>query len=198
MMHRTINTFATKFNDWADKGTDIDPNMRRIAFRAAMKKDPAHALPILKSEFAKASSSEIRNTMLLAIASSDDESTLRDLVAFNCSASVPLMDMETALFAMANHPIGRHIQWAYTKEHWNACTTKIGDPLVLDQFMQVGMMGFSSEDVVADMDAFFADKDTESFSQSLQKGKEEIRTRAAYRKRDSDLLKQWLVDNKYK
>lgn len=194
---RTVNKFASIFSDWTDKGIDINPSMRRIVLRAAMRKEPTRVFPILMSEFTKTSSSDTKNSILLAMAETDDKSILRDLVAFNWSSSVPVSEMSVVLFALVAHPIGRHVQWAYTKDHWEACAAKLNDALLLDQFVQVSLLGFSSEDVIKDVDAFFADKNTEGFRQSLEKGKEGIRAKALYRERDSALLKQFFLENKY-
>jgi aminopeptidase N len=192
-----VSRFESIFNDWADKGIDIDPSMRRMAFRAAMQKEPSRVFPILMSEFTKTSSGDAMNSVVVAMAETDDRSILRDLVALNWSASIPVSSMSVALFALVAHPIGRHIQWAYTKDHWEACTAKLNDALLLDQFVQVSMLGFSSEDMAEDVEAFFADKKMEGFRQSLEKGKEGIRARALYRERDSALLRQFLLENMY-
>lgn len=196
-MKRTVDIFASRFDNWAERGVEIEPSMRRIAFRAAMQKHPRTSFALLQAELAKAAPSVARGIILSAMAGTDDEPTLRQLVALLWSPSVSVNDLPDVLFALAYHPIGRHVQWEWTKSYWDALTAMVGDALLLDQFVQVILLGFSSEDAVADVDAFFANKDTEAFESSLERGKEEIRGRASHRKRDSARLEQWLAENNY-
>ena len=194
----TINKFVPVFTEWAQNNTKIDPSMVRIVFRAAMQKDAMGTSSILKSKLADPSApDELTGFVLFALAGADDKGILQDVVAYNWSPAVPLLRMQIVLFALVDHPVGRHIQWAYTRDNWEKCVAKVKDPQILDQFVQVTMQGFGSEEVIADMGAFFAGKDTEGFKQSLERGKENILARASYRRRDSESLKQWLVEEKY-
>ncbi|KAF3358459.1 hypothetical protein VdG1_00019 [Verticillium dahliae VDG1] len=49
----------------------------------------------------------------------------------------------------------------------------------------------------AEIDAFFAGKDTAGFNRTLETAKDKIRGRAAYRQRDAAALKAWLAANGY-
>lgn len=190
------------FNQWAEKGNDMDPSVRRIAFRAAMQKNPAGTFSVLQAEFAKSTSTDVKSSILAALATTDDEEIIRQLVAFNFAASssaesVSPSDMSVVLAGLADHPVGRHIQWQYLKDHWDAFTSKVSNKDMLYWYIQTIVSRFGTKEALEDIDSFFENKDIESFAQSLEQSKEGIRNRISYRERDSELLKQWLIDNGY-
>lgn len=107
------------------------------------------------------------------------------------------MEMVEILQNLADHPVGRGIQWQYIKDNWDDVVAKIGHPIYMDHFVRISLSKFATEAGLADVEEFFNDKDTTNYAQALQNAKEEVRSRAIYRQRDSVLLKKWLIENKY-
>jgi hypothetical protein len=99
--------------------------------------------------------------------------------------------------SLSNNVVGRPLQWEYVKENWDAIVAKIGNPIVVDRFVNVSLSRFTDESAIADIDAFFDGKDTSSFDRTLRTVKDKIRGRAGYKQRDAAGLKEWLSTNGY-
>lgn len=197
MTFRTIDKFYPMFQDWAENGTEIDSSMRRIAFQAAMSKDPDGSFHIIKEAAIKMDSSDTKRDMLRALVATDNKENLEGLPALNMSADVGSQDIAMILFALSAHPVGRYAQWEFIKIAWEPIVDGIGDPGLLNHFLRIALEGFSTEAIALDVDEFFAGKDTAAFQSTLDSAKEQIRALATYRSRDSDALRKWLRDSKY-
>jgi hypothetical protein len=197
-----------RFNAWAESpGSDaIHPNLRTAIYRIAVKKDPARAVEVLKKEWYNTKSIDGKTICLGALASVKDESIIQENLLPFCfnksppapaSDSVPAADMHVIGVNFATNDVARTVQWKYLRDNWDACVSKLGNPIVVDRFIQVSLPGFTDLAVLDEMDAFFADKDTKSFDRTLETVKDKIRGRAAYRARDSEGLRMWLTENGY-
>lgn len=190
------------FHEWARNGVQTDPSISRIAFYAAMNKDPTHTIGILKDAWAKSTSDDEKDNLLNALTVTNDEETIRRLVAFNFAPSssadsVPVSDMSALLMGFRYNTVGRHIQWQYVKDNWDAFLDKVSNWNKLSRYIGIILAGFTSKTAVQDLDTFFQDKDTKCFSRTLQNAKEGILSRASSREADSETLRQWLTDNNY-
>ncbi|QPH19663.1 hypothetical protein C2857_004954 [Epichloe festucae Fl1] len=193
-----------RFNAWNDnaEANPIPPSLRLPVWRAAVKKDPARAVDILKKEWFTTKSIDGKLLCLNALSVAEDEQILNDLVAFNFNASPPnnannAADMHVLGMGLSGNPTGRQVQWAFMKNNWNACVAKLGNPIVLDRFVRVSLGSFTDTATLDDIELFFKDKDTKSFDRTLETVKDRIRGRAAYKTRDSASLKEWLAANNY-
>ena len=83
------------------------------------------------------------------------------------------------------------------KANWDAVVGKMNNPIVIDRFVRLSLCHFTSHDDVADVDAFFKDKDTSSFNRTLEQTKDKSRARATYKERDAGAIKEWLAANNY-
>lgn len=72
-----------------------------------------------------------------------------------------------------------------------------GNPIMLDRFIKLSLQQFVSVDRVKEIEDFFGQKDTRAFNKSLEQVKDKIRGRAAYRERDGQVLRRWLVEKGY-
>lgn len=197
-----------RFNAWCeDRESDvIPPSLRLAVYSVAVKNNPAKAVEVLKDEWFNTKSIDGKTICLAGLGSVKDESIIRDNLLpflFNISPpapvseSVPSADMHVLGVGFASNHIARGIQWKYLQDNWDACVTKLGNPIVLDRFIQVSLPGFTDSASIDEIDAFFADKDTKAFDRTLQTVKDKIRGRVAYRSRDIEPLREWLTTNGY-
>lgn len=159
-------------------------------------------MEILKKEWFTTKSIDGKMLCLSALSAPEDEQILKDLVAFNFNTGPPnnannAADMHVLGMGLSGNPVGRQVQWTFMKNNWDACVSKLGNPIVVDRFVRVSLGGFTDVAVVEDIEQFFKDKDTKSFDRTLETVKDKIRGRAAYKARDSALLKEWLGANGY-
>jgi aminopeptidase N len=194
-----------RFNAWVEdpEKNPIHPNLRVSVWRSAVDKDPARAVEILKKEWFNTKSIDGKLLCLSVLGLVKDTNLLKsEVIPFNFNKSppsnaVPSADMHVLCGSLSNNYIGRPIQWEYMKNNWDAIVAKIGNPIVVDRFVNSSLSRFTDVAVVEEIDLFFQDKDTTAFNRTLQTVKDKIRGRAAYLARDKDVLREWLSTNGY-
>lgn len=202
---RVADEALKRFNAWVDspEGSPIHPSLRSPVWRAAVRKEPARAVEILKKEWFNTKSIDGKLICLGAMSVTEDEEVLRkSIISFNFNASppsdsVPAADMHALGMGLAGNPVGRAAQWEFMKNNWDACIAKLGNPIVVDRFVRVTLGGFTDTAKIDDIEQFFKDKDTSGFNRTLGTVKDKIRGRAAYKQRDAAALKEWLGANGY-
>ena len=197
-----------KFNAWAenrDSGV-IHPTLRLAVYHVAIKNNPSKAVEVLKDEWYNTKAIDGRTICLSALGGVKDEAIIKDTILpflFNASPpapasdSVPSADMHVLSASLAGNPVARPLQWQYVQDKWDAVAAKLGNPIVVDRFVQVSLPGFNNTEAVGEIEAFFEGKDTKSFDRTLETVKDKIRGRAAYRERDIEGLREWLTSTGY-
>lgn len=184
----------------------IHPTLRLAVYHVAVKNNPAKAVEVLKDEWYNTKSIDGRTICLSALGGVKDETIIKDNLLpflFNASPpapasnSVPAADMHVLGVSFAANHTARPLQWKYLQENWDACSSKLGNPIVVDRFVQVSLPGFNDAGAVKEIEAFFEGKDTKSFDRTLETVKDKIRGRAAYRERDIEGLREFLTKNGY-
>lgn len=194
-----------RFNAWAEnpEANPIHPSLRASVWRSGIQKDTARAVQILKKEWFETKSIDGKLFSLSVLGLVKDPEVLKStIIPFNFNTSppsdaVPSADMHVLAGSLSNNVVGRPLQWEYVKNNWDAIVAKIGNPIVVDRFVNVSLSRFTDEAVITDIDAFFEGKDTSSFDRTLRTVQDKIRGRAAYKKRDAAVLKEWLGANGY-
>jgi hypothetical protein len=184
----------------------LPPSLRTPVFRVALKDNPAAAVEVLKNLWYTTPAVDGKEICLSVLGSvKEPEIITKTLLPFlfntsppaPASDSIPPGDMHILGSMLGANSTARPIQWKYLQDNWDACVAKLGNPIVLDRFVQVSLPKFTDLSAVDEIDAFFKDKDTKSFDRTLETVKDKIRGRAAYKTRDSASLKEWLVQNGY-
>lgn len=204
-IYRVLEEAFKRFNAWAEnpETNAIYPALRGSVWRSGVEKDPARAVELLKKEWYTTKSVDGKLFCLRVLASVKDTELLNSsIIPFNFNAqppsnAVPSADMHVLGVGLAANTTARPLQWEFMKNNWDAVVAKLGNPIVVDRYINVSLRGFTDESAIDDIDAFFKDKDTKSFDRTLGTVKDRIRGRAAYKKRDAASLKEWLNANGY-
>lgn len=193
------------FDAWCEdpEGKPIHASLRRAVWRNAMNKDPKRTVPILKKEWFNTKSIDGKIICLSILGACDDAELVKtDIIPLNFNESppqesVPAADMHVLGGMLAANRVARPLQWEFMKENYDACIKKLGNPIVVDRFMNLSLSRFTDEKYIDEVETFFKDKDTHSFDRTLGTVKDKIRGRAAYKKRDRESLLEWLTANGY-
>lgn len=204
-MSRVAAEAFKRFNAWAEnpEANPIHPSLRVSVWRSGIQKDTARSVEIIKKEWFETKSIDGKLFCLSVLGLVKDAEILKSsIIPFNFntsppSDSVPNADMHVLSGSLSNNVVGRPLQWEFIKNNWDAIVAKIGNPIVVDRFVNVSLSRFTDEAAIAEIKAFFEDKDTSSFDRTLRTVQDKIRGRAAYKKRDSAPLKEWLGANGY-
>ena len=205
MFIRAVEEAYKRFNAWAEdpEANPIYASIRGSVYRSALEKDPARAVDLLKKEWFNTKSVDGKLVCLSVLGLCKDADLVKNnLLPFNfnttpASNSVPSADMHALGNSLAVNRVARPIQWQFIKDNYDAAISKLGNPIVVDRFINLSLSKFTTLDAVKDIEEFFKDKDTKSFDRTLETAKDKIRGRAAYKERDAAALKEWLVANGY-
>ncbi|OPB39679.1 Aminopeptidase N [Trichoderma guizhouense] len=204
--HPEVKAEALKrFNAWVEnpEANAIPPSLRSAVWRAGLDDNAVRNVEVLKNEWFSTKAIDGKLIALAALATVDNADIIKDnLIPFNFNTSppqnaVPAADMHVLGGNLALHAVGRNLQWEFMKNNWDLAVAKLGNPIVVDRFVGLSLKTFTDAAILDDIEQFFKDKDTHSFDRTLETAKDRIRGRAAYKKRDSEALKQWLSSNGY-
>ncbi len=173
-------------------------------YQVALKEKPAEAVPFLKHVWQTTAAPDGKEVCLQSMSQVYDPAVITGMLlpwlfGLEAATAVPSGDMHILAAALAGQAVGRPLLWRHIRDNWHtAVVPKIGgNPIVLDRFVRVSLSKFSDLTALAEIEAFFADKDTKAFDRTLETVKDSIRGRAAYRRRDAAVLREWLVANGY-
>ena len=68
---------------------------------------------------------------------------------------------------------------------------------MLGTIVQMVTASFTSHDAISDIQTFFGSRSTKGFDQGLAQSLDSVRAKCSWLERDSEDVKQWLVDNGY-
>ncbi|KAK3385542.1 peptidase family M1-domain-containing protein [Podospora didyma] len=189
------------------KESPLLADSRLPVYRAAIRTDAASAVPALKHEWFTTSAIDGKEVCLSALGAVTDEKILEDVILpflFNISPpaaagdSVPSGDMHILAGNLSSNRTARPMLWAYLRDHWDQVNEKLsGNPILLDRLINVSLGKFADLETLEDIEKFFSGVSTKGFDRTLEAVKDKIRGRAAYKARDADGVKAWLVANGY-
>lgn len=113
-------------------------------------------------------------------------------------STVPVQDIHTAASALAANFKTRAGLWSYIKENWEMAREKLGGKMTeLSRFLELSLENFTDLDTEEDIAAFFNGKDNRGYDRTLGVVSDTIKARAGYRKRDKEILQEWLRAHNY-
>ncbi|KAL2270672.1 hypothetical protein VTJ83DRAFT_43 [Remersonia thermophila] len=185
----------------------IPADLRGPVYRAAILRDPVAATKALKHEWFTTPAIDGKEVCLSALGHVSDEAVVRDVLIpflFNTSPpaaaadSVPAADMHILAGVLAANRVARPLLWKFLKEDWDAFNKKLGgNPILVDRMVRVSLPKFVDYATLGEIETFFEGVSTKGFDRTLEQVKDSIRGRAAYRARDQEGVRGWLVANGY-
>lgn len=107
-------------------------------------------------------------------------------------------DCSAAVVGLRAHAAGIEALFEYVSKNWDLILKNIGDnSSLLSGFVMTATSGATKTEQLARLEAFFADKDTSSFDQTLEQTKDAIRARIAWLARDTEDVTAWVKENGY-
>jgi aminopeptidase N len=176
----------------------IHPSLRLAVFNIAIRFGGTSEYEAVKQEWTATSSIDGKEIALASLGRIQDSKTLLpDFLSFIFS-TVAIQDIHTAASALAINSKTRAGLWEYTKMNWQMVREKLGgNMVVLDRFLRLSLDKFTDLEVEQDIVAFFRDKDNRGYDRTLGVMSDTIKGRAGYRKRDKEVLLEWLKTHGY-
>lgn len=115
--------------------------------------------------------------------------------------TVAVQDQHVGAAALSVNSLTRPLLWKYIQEHFDGeggLRVKLGENMVvLDRFLKLSLNKFADSDVEKSITAFFDGRDNRGYDRTLGVVSDTIKTRAGYKARDLDVLREWLSVHGY-
>ncbi|KAF9421334.1 Aminopeptidase 2 mitochondrial [Podila epigama] len=119
-------------------------------------------------------------------------------LTFAMSDEVRTQDILTAIATLRSSKVGRAGLWDFMRHNWDVLYHRHCDDLrFLDYFVVLSIGSFSSIERYAQVQSFFATKDTSSYERILATSLEGIRKNILWLERDRHEVEHWLSVNGY-
>jgi aminopeptidase N len=132
-----------------------------------------------------------RDRYVYGLARFQNEALVRRALEYATSPEARGQDVEQIVEAAFANPAGRRAAWAFLKPNFDAVVAKAGTSFGGGLVGVVGAV--CEEDLIAEMEAFFAAKKVAGAERTLQQGLERARGCVDLRRRQQDVLHGWLA-----
>lgn len=181
----------------------IDQTLLYLAWGVAAQDAPREAVPELLAQWQASTSGEVRSRLVRAMGMARDPAVLRDTVLPFCYGTAPAdrvlktTEMRPLVTWLAQRAPAGPLQWEYIKTNWDAIVAKVGMSDMMCRTLNASLFTFGDAAAVEDIDAFFADKDTNGIAITMARIKDGILNVDRFRKRERASLLAWLREKEY-
>ena len=153
----------------------------------------------LQRHYGKTSSVDGKEIILQSLGQVADSELAKKYLNFLFSPEVAVQDIHSGASALAANTKTRYALWDFIRTNWDLVVyPKLSSNMVvLDRFLRITLTTFANETVAREIEEFFKSKDNTGYDRSLGVIQDSISSNAAYRKRDSEVLREWLFAHAY-
>ena len=177
----------------------LHPNLRSAVFRTVISANGSKEFEALQKHFRTTTSVDGKEIILQSLGHVADTKLADKFLNFLFSPEVAVQDIHSGASSLATNPSTRHILWKYIKTNWDSIVyPKLSSNMVvLDRFLRITLTNFANEEIAYEIRDFFKSKDNTGYDRSLGVIQDSIKSNAAYRERDADVLREWLSAHGY-
>ncbi|KAI9056855.1 leucyl aminopeptidase [Trametes sanguinea] len=188
-----MGELKARFDKFLKSGDDstIPSDLTNITFRIAVQEGGQAEWEAVKSIAAKAKNPAQGLAAMRAMGASKDLNLAENTFSFIMNEA---RDQDTFYYAggLMRNPVTRRFLANKFKENFAAFQKRYAGNFGLIRWTEISFGGLSSDKDYEETAAFFKDKDTSKFDMALKQTLDTIRSRAAWVKRSTDELTQWL------
>ncbi|CAI2178500.1 20254_t:CDS:10 [Funneliformis geosporum] len=189
---RRFNLF-TKQND----ESALHPNIRGVVFEIVLSHGGGdEEFEAILKVYREAKSADQKTEALTGLGFAQRDDLIQRALKFAICEEVKSQDIIHPLISLQFNYKSRRPLWNFVKDNWDVINKRYSESRTLfGHVIKLTTQLFSSEDDIADIEKFFSNKDCKAFERPLQQSIENIRVNAAWLKRDSKDVEDWLKAN---
>lgn len=198
--HRaTIDEAQKRFKAYVDGDKKaIHPSLRRGVFQIAIQHGGRSEYEAVLKEFENSSSVDGKEIALSSMGRVQTKELAQEILKWSFSGAVATQDVHTATASLAANSKVRIAVWDFVKSDWEAIFGRLsGNMVVLERYLKMGLNKFASDEIEQDITKFFKGKDQRGYDRGLAVISDSIKGQAQYRRRDADLIREWLSAHGY-
>ena len=177
----------------------LHPNLRASVFSVVLQYGGEKEYNAIVKEYEHGKNSDERNTALRSLGRARDPKLIQRTIDYAFAGKeVKDQDIYLPLAALRTHREGIEAFWTWMKGNWELIKTRMPPAFtMLGTVVTMGTSGFTKEDQLKDVAAFFDGKSTKGFDRNLAQAKDAVQAKISWLHRDGGDVKEWLKENKY-
>ncbi|CAG8584761.1 4647_t:CDS:10 [Funneliformis caledonium] len=189
---RRFNIFTKQKDE-----TALHPNIRGVAFEIVLSHGGGdEEFEAILKVYREAKTADQKTEALTGLGFAQRDDLIQRALKFAICEEVKNQDIIHLLISLQFNHNSRRLLWNFVKDNWDLIHERYSESRALfGHVIKYCIQLFSSEDDIADIEKFFSNKDCKAFERSLQQSLENIRVNAAWLKRDSKDVEDWLKAN---
>lgn len=194
-----IDAAKAMFRDFAAGNRKaIHPNIRGSVYAIVLRNSGEDEYNTILNEYHTAKDADERNTALRSLGRVKDEKLIQRTLQLPLSDDVKGQDVYLPIAGLRSDAIAVEALYGWMTHNWEALQKKCPPGLsMLSSVVQMCTSGFTSEEQLRKVRAFFDGVSTKGFDRALEQSSDSIRAKAGWLKRDKGDVEQWLKENGY-
>ena len=149
-------------------------------------------------EFRTAPTNDEKNDCLRSFGHATAPELVQRTLSLPLSSEVKGQDIYLPLPALRGNAASIEALWEWMVANWDELVKRLPPGLsMLSTVVQLCTSGFTKMEHIEKIEAFFKDKQTKGFDQSLAQSLDSIKAKAKWLERDGEDVKTWLKNNGY-
>ncbi|PNS17873.1 Aminopeptidase 2 [Sphaceloma murrayae] len=176
----------------------IHPNLRGGVYAVVLQNGGESEYNTILDVYRNAKTADERNTALRAIGRANSPELIKRTLTLPLSKEVKEQDIYLPLGGLRTHKEGIAALWDWMRDNWDTIQSKLPPGLsMLGSVVSLCTSSFTSEAQIKEIDAFFKERSTKGFDQSLAQSFDAIRAKEGWLKRDRTDVEAWLKEKKF-
>ncbi|KAL9605149.1 MAG: hypothetical protein Q9219_000083 [cf. Caloplaca sp. 3 TL-2023] len=171
----------------------IHPNIRGSVYAIVLRNGGQEEYDTILNEYKTAKDADERNTALRSLGRTEDPALIERTLSLALSEDVKSQDIYLPLGGLRNDAKGIEALWKWMTSNWQEIEKKHPPGLnMLSNIVQLCTSGFTTEERLKEVQAWFAERSTKGFDRALDQSCDAVTAKAKWLARDTGDVEGWL------
>lgn len=176
----------------------LHPNIRGSVFAMALKYGGKDEYEKILDFYRTSKSSDERNTALRCLGRAKQPELIQQTLDLLFSGEIKDQDIYMPTAGLRSHPEGIEALFKWMVSNWDELYKRLPPALsMLGSMVQIMTSSFTKPEQLAQVEKFFADKNTSGYDQALAQSLDGVRSKISWLGRDKSDVAGWLKENGY-
>lgn len=174
----------------------LHPDLRATVYQIVIRHGGSETYQAIKKLYRVTETPDQKLNALAALGHVAEPELISDALNFSLSEEVRPQDIIYIIASLGSNPHSRRASWSFVKSHWGVLEQRyLSNFAILGNLIKYTAAGLSTEADAAEVEQFFAGKDTSKIIRPLSQSLESIRANANWLTRDRANVEAWLASH---
>ncbi|KAK9876801.1 hypothetical protein WA026_015039 [Henosepilachna vigintioctopunctata] len=188
----TIEEAKRRFAIHVSSGPKIAADLRSPCYKIVLREGGEKEFATLLKLYREADLHEEKDRVSRSLGALKDSKLLEKVLDFSMSEEVRAQDTVFIIMTVASTRYGRDLAWKFYKDNWKKFVDRYEGVGLLVRLVKFTTENYASESMANEVETFFKEHKAPGTERSVQQVIETIRLNAAWLKRDTDAIKNYL------